>query len=46
MDFDIDRDPNKQPSLPEMTQKALDLMSAPEKGLFLVVEGKSSVVDI
>jgi alkaline phosphatase len=46
MDFEIDRDPLDQPSLAEMTQKALDLLSASaeedinsERGFFLLIEG-------
>ncbi|MFN3788997.1 alkaline phosphatase [Massilia sp.] len=43
MDYDATRDPAKQPSLTEMTRKAIDLL-APHatqggKGFFLVVEG-------
>lgn len=43
MDYDAVRDPGKQPSLTEMTRKAIDLL-APHatqagKGFFLVVEG-------
>jgi alkaline phosphatase len=39
MDFDIDRDPSKQPSLSEMTDKALQSLSTNKKGFFLMVEG-------
>ncbi|MFM9414535.1 alkaline phosphatase [Peptococcus simiae] len=39
MAYDIDRDPAKEPSLAEMTQKALDLLSQNDKGFFLMVEG-------
>jgi len=37
--YDFDRDPAKEPSLAEMTQKAIDLLSQDEDGFFLVVEG-------
>lgn len=37
--YDIDRNPEKVPSLAEMTQKALDLLSKKENGFFLMVEG-------
>ena len=37
--FDIDRNPDKVPSLAEMTQKALDILSRKENGFFLMVEG-------
>ena len=39
MAFEIDRDPALQPSLAEMTTKALELLSTGENGFFLVVEG-------
>ena len=37
--YDMDRDPAKEPSLAEMTQKAIDLLSQDEDGFFLMVEG-------
>lgn len=39
MAYDIDRDPAKEPSLAEMTEKALSLLSKNKKGFFLMVEG-------
>jgi len=39
MDYDIDRDPKKQPSLAEMTAKAIDLLKDDPDGFFLMVEG-------
>ena len=45
MSFSIDRDPLKEPSLAEMTSKALDLLSArvssvsDSKGFFIMIEG-------
>ncbi len=39
MDYDIDRDPAKQPSLAEMTSKAIDILSQDKDGFFLMVEG-------
>ena len=43
MDYDATRDPAKQPSLAEMTRKAIDLLAphagSQGKGFFLVVEG-------
>lgn len=39
MTYDIDRDPKKEPSLAEMTDKALDLLSKNKNGFFLMVEG-------
>ena len=41
--FHLDRDPKKHPSIAEMTQKALDILSKKENGFFLMVEG--SLVD-
>lgn len=37
--YDFDRDPKKEPSLAEMTDKAIDLLSQDEDGFFLMVEG-------
>ncbi len=39
MSYDIDRDPSVEPSLAEMTGKAIDILSKNEKGFFLMVEG-------
>lgn len=39
MDYEIDRNPSKQPSLADMTQKAIDLVSSGDEGYFLMVEG-------
>ena len=38
-DFEIDRAENEQPSLSEMTAKAIDILSRNRKGFFLMVEG-------
>ena len=38
MDYEIDRDPAEQPSLADMTAKALDLLDDDEDGYFLMVE--------
>ena len=35
----MDRDPAKQPSLADMTQKAIDILSQDKDGFFLMVEG-------
>lgn len=37
--YEFDRDPSKEPSLAQMTQKAIDLLSQDEDGFFLMVEG-------
>lgn len=37
--YNIDRNPDKVPSLAEMTRKALELLSKNENGFFLMVEG-------
>jgi alkaline phosphatase len=39
MSYDIDRNPSAEPSLSEMTTKAIDLLSKNSKGYFLMVEG-------
>ncbi len=39
MDYDMDRNPSLQPSLAEMTGKAIDCLSQNKKGFFLMVEG-------
>lgn len=39
MDYEIDRNPQEQPSLEEMTRLALDALSQQENGFFLMVEG-------
>ena len=39
LNFDLDRDPAKEPSLAEMTTKALDVLANNRRGYFLMVEG-------
>jgi alkaline phosphatase len=39
MERDLDRDPKIEPSLAEMTRKALGVLSAKGRGFFLMVEG-------
>ena len=39
MSYNVDRDPTKEPSLSEMTSKAIDILSKNSKGYFLMVEG-------
>lgn len=39
MSYEIDRDPAAQPSLAEMTEKAINLVSQNDDGYFLMVEG-------
>lgn len=39
MDYDMDRNPVEQPSIAEMTAKAIELLSKDEDGFFLMVEG-------
>lgn len=39
MSYDMDRDPNKEPSIEEMTRTAIDKLSKNENGFFLMVEG-------
>ena len=39
LSYEMDRDASKQPSLAEMTEKAISVLSKNEKGFFLMVEG-------
>lgn len=39
MAYDLDRDPAKQPSIEEMTRKAIEKLSQNPNGFFLMVEG-------
>jgi alkaline phosphatase len=39
MSYELDRDASKEPSLTEMTLKAMDVLSKNSKGYFLMVEG-------
>lgn len=39
MSYDLDRDPEREPSLSEMTAKAIAMLSTNPKGFFLMVEG-------
>ncbi len=39
MSYDLDRDASKEPSLAEMTGKAIDVLKKNDKGMFLMVEG-------
>lgn len=39
MDFELDRDNNDEPSLSEMTSKAIEILSKDKNGFFLMVEG-------
>ena len=39
MSYELDRDPAKEPSLTQMTAKAIDILSKNPKGFFLMVEG-------
>lgn len=39
MSYDVDRDPDSEPSIEEMTRIAIEKLSADEHGFFLMVEG-------
>jgi alkaline phosphatase len=39
MSYELDRDPTKEPSLSQMSVKAVDILSKNSKGFFLMVEG-------
>ena len=40
MAYEADRDNANEPSLAELTEKAIQILSKNEKGFFLLVEGK------
>ena len=39
MDYEAERDPNMEPSLAEMTKKAIEILQKNDKGFYLLVEG-------
>jgi alkaline phosphatase len=39
MSYEADRDPTKEPSLAQMTKKAIDILSKNSNGYFLMIEG-------
>ena len=39
MSYEVDRDPAKQPSLAEMTQKGIEVLSQDPEGFFFMIEG-------
>lgn len=39
MSYELDRNPSVEPSLAQMTGKAIDLLAAQDRGFFLMVEG-------
>ncbi|XP_043926741.1 alkaline phosphatase-like [Protopterus annectens] len=39
MKYELDRDPNNEPSITEMTEKAIQILQKNPKGFFLLVEG-------
>lgn len=46
MSYEIDRDPEYQPSLAEMTKQALNLLkNNHNKGFFLMIEGNTYRID-
>ena len=40
MSYELSRDNSQEPSLAEMTTKAIEILEKNEKGFFLLVEGK------
>jgi alkaline phosphatase len=44
MDFEVHRNDTEQPSITEMTEKAIQILSKNPKGFFLFVEGMSSLL--
>lgn len=43
MDYVTDADANLDPSLPEMTKAAIDILSKNPNGFFLFIEGTSDI---
>lgn len=41
MQYETDRDPKKEPSIAEMTEKAIRVLQKDPNGFFLLVEGYS-----
>jgi len=41
MNYEVDRNPEKQPSIAEMTQKAINILSKKKNGFVLMVEGSN-----
>ena len=39
MQYELDREDDKEPSLEEMTEKAIQMLQKEEDGFFLLVEG-------
>ena len=48
MQFELDRadDPAGEPSIVEMTEKAIEILSKNKKGYFLMVEGIKNLAEI
>lgn len=46
MSYELDRDVDKEPSLEEMTEKAIDLLDKGDNGFYLFVEGFTVVLSI
>ena len=46
MDYELERNPETDPSLAEMTYKAIELLRKNNKGYFLLVEGKVNIYAI
>ena len=44
MQFESDRDQEKEPSLAEMTVKALEILQKNDDGFFLMVEGEEIIL--
>lgn len=40
MEYEADRNKTNEPSIAEMTEKAIQILSKNKKGFFLLVEGK------
>lgn len=40
MSYELDRNPDKEPSLAEMTEAAIEILKENPEGFFLMVEGE------
>lgn len=46
MEYEADRDPSNEPSIAEMTAKAIQILRKNEKGFFLLVEGAGEMLNV
>ncbi len=46
MQYELDKDTDKEPRLVDMVEKALQILKRDDDGFFLLIEGKSSRVHL